>query len=204
MSCMASMHIKFGLKYFALPRKQKLASWLSNYRIKLISFVMLSAVFPCASAQTHCKTGEEIVFSCKIANSRKVVSLCATSKVIKGKKNAVALKYRFGKLNEAPEFYFPSSETASLEQFKLYEYVRPDLISTSISFSNGEFDYIVNESEDQHGSSIKLAGITALSRAKNKHLNLACETESVYSDWSIISGVVPCEEGVTLNACEYK
>jgi hypothetical protein len=204
MNCIATMHIKIGLKYFALPRKQKLASWLSNYRIKLIVFVMLSAVFPLASAQTHCKAGDEIVFSCKIANSRKVVSLCATSKVIKGKKNAVTLQYRFGKLNGTPEFEFPSSKNGSLEQFKLYEYFRPELVSTSISFTNGVFDCVVNESEDQHGSSIKLAGVTALSRAKNKQLDLACETESIYSDWSIVSGVVPCEERGALNACQYK
>lgn len=175
-----------------------------GYLVKLTVIVILSAVFSGASAQTHCKAGEEQVFSCKIAKSRKVVSLCATSKTIKGKKNAVTLQYRFGKLNGTPELQFPSSEIGSLEQFKLYEYLRPDLVSTSISFSNGAFDYVVNESEDQHGSSIKLAGVAVLSRAKNKELNLACETGSVYSDWSIISGVVPCEEGVTLNACEYK
>lgn len=182
----------------------KRAGLFLDYRIKLIAIVMLSAVFSGASAQTHCKAGEEVVFSCKIAKSRKVVSLCATSKVIKGEKNAVTLQYRFGKLNGTPEFQFPSLETGSLEQFKLYEYLRPDLVSTSISFSNGAFDYVVNESEDQHGSSIKLAGVAVLSRAKNKELNLACETGSVYSDWSIISGAVPCQEGVTLNACEYK
>lgn len=186
--------------YFALPQKNTPAR-LSKYRIKLITFVMLSTVFFCASAKTHCKAGEETVFSCKIAKSRKVISLCATSKVVKG---VVTLQYRFGKLNGTPEFQFPSSETGSLEQFKLYEYLRPDLVSTSISFSNGAFDYVVNESEDQQGASIKLAGVTVLSRVKNEQLDLSCETESIYSDWSIVSGVVPCQEGEPLNACEYK
>ncbi|MBI2278008.1 MAG: hypothetical protein HYU74_11695 [Dechloromonas sp.] len=204
MGYLVNRHIETGLRCFSLSREKKQASWLSDYRIKLTAIVMLSVVFSGASAQTHCKAGEELVFSCKIAKSRKVVSLCATSKIIKGKKSAITLLYRFGKLNGTPEFQFPSSETGSLKQFKLYEYLRPDLISTSISFSNGAFDYVVNESEDQRGALIKLAGIAVSSRANNKELDLACETESIYSDWSIISGVVPCEEGATLNACEYK
>lgn len=203
MSHIVTKHIETGAMYFVSPKKTKLAR-ISNYRIKLIAFVMLSAVFSLVSAKTHCKAGEETVFSCKIAKSRKVISLCATSKVIKGKKNAVTLQYRFGKTNGIPEFQFPSSEIGSLEQFKLYEYLRSDLVSTSISFTNGAFVYVVNESEDQQGSSIKLAGVTVINRAKNEQLDLACETESIYSDWSIVSGVVPCQEGATLNACEYK
>lgn len=203
MSYFFTKQIEAGLKCFVLFQK-KLAHWISNYRIKLMALVMLAAVFSLASAQNHCKDGEDVVFSCRVVKSRKVVSLCTTSKAIKGQKNAITLEYRFGRLNEAPEFKFPSSGLGSLKQFKLYEYLRPDLVSTSISFTNGVFGYVVNESENQYGSSIKLAGVAVLNHKNNMQLNLACKTESIYSNWTIISGVIPCEEGVTLNACEYK
>lgn len=189
-------------RFFLYCRKNKSTFWFSNCRIKLAVVGMLSAIFSSTFAQTHCRAEEEVVFSCKIAKSRKVVSLCAISKSSNGEKKALMLQYRFGKLMGTPEFQFPPSETNSLKQFRLYEYLRPDLVSTSVSFENSGFYYVINESEDQHSVPSKLAGVSVISRERNTQLNLTCETKSVYSDWSTVSGVIPCDEEMTLNACE--
>ena len=169
-----------------------------------VTFVVLFTAFSWASAQTHCKSRENVVLSCKIEKSRKVVSLCATTQVVNGKKKTVALQYRFGKPNTPRELEFPSSETDSLGQFKLNQYFGSEVFSTNISFTIGEFDYSVNDSEEQRTPSFHIAGVTVVSRITNKQLDLSCETKSVYSDWGVISGVVPCDKGATMNACEYK
>lgn len=177
---------------------------IRHFGVKVVTFVILFVAFSWAFAQTHCKSQEEMVFSCKIVKSRKVVSLCATTQVVNGKKKTVALQYRFGKPNTPPELQFPSTETVSLEQFKLNEYFGSQVFSINISFTIGEFDYAINDSEEQRIPSFHMAGVTVVSRITNKQLDLNCETKSVYSDWGVISGVVPCDEGATMNACEYK
>ena len=53
-----------------------------------------------------------------------MVSLCATTKTIKGKRWVVALAYRFGKPG-VPEFEFPAIAERSLEQFEFRHYLRP-------------------------------------------------------------------------------
>jgi len=171
---------------------------------KAVIFVILFTVFPLAFAQKHCKSQENTVFSCKIQKSRKVVSLCATTRMVNDKMKTVALQYRFGKTNTARELEFPLSETDSLELFKLYQYFGSQIFSTTISFSIGEFDYAINDSEEQRMPSFHMADVTVVSRITNKQLDLRCEMKSVYSDWGIISGVVPCDDGATMNACEYK
>lgn len=177
---------------------------IRHVEAKLVTFVILFAAFSWASAQTHCKSQEDVVFSCKIQKSRKVVSLCANTQVVNGKTKTVALQYRFGKPDTPRELEFPLSETDSLEQFKLNEYFGSQVFSTNISFTIGEFDYAVNDSEEQRIPSFHMAGVTVVSRITNKQLDLRCETRSVRSDWGVISGVVPCDEGATMNACEYK
>lgn len=189
---------------FARRQMKNPIGCIRHFEAKAVTVVILFAAFSCASAQTHCKSQEDVVFSCKLQKSRKVVSLCATSQVVNGKMKTVALQYRFGKPNTPRELEFPLSGTGSLEQFKLNEYFGSQVFSTNISFTIGEFDYAVNDSEEQRIPSFHMASVTVVSRVTNKQLDLRCETKSVYSDWGGISGVVPCDENATMNACEYK
>lgn len=191
-----------GISMLRLLLSYRVNVWYMRY--KIIVFGLLYFVFSFVFAQTHCETGEDVVFSCKITKSSKVVSLCAKSNITNNQKKLILLQYRFGKLNVTPELVYPSLASGSLKQFKMYEYFRPDLVSRRVSFSNGKFDYAINESESQQADSDKYASLSVTHRENGTQLNLTCQAKSIYSDWLIILGVVPCDEGIALNACENK
>lgn len=181
--------------------------WATNpmYRYWLAAVILLSTAAQNLSAATHCNGSENVVFSCKIKGSKKVASLCATSRKVKNHVTPVALIYRFGKIGNI-ELEFPSSPSGSLERFKFDHYFRPDVDITSISFSNGSFDYDIHETinteegsppDEQH-----TAGLSVY--RKNKGVGLTCVVNSIEANWSIIDGAVPCEEdGGLPNSCKY-
>jgi hypothetical protein len=67
-----------------------------------------------ADSATHCKSDETNFFTCSIANSRKVVSLCGDRE--EGTYNLYWLQYRFGVIG-LPELIYPASKAGSLSKF---------------------------------------------------------------------------------------
>lgn len=98
-------------------------------------------------ATSLCERGEDVVFNCRIRQSAKFVSLCATVSTVKGERRAATLLYRFGKRG-SPEFQFPSSSDNSLQKFKFSHYFRSQLDSTNISFGINSFAYSVFDTID--------------------------------------------------------
>lgn len=67
-----------------------------------------------ADSATHCKSNETNFFTCSIANSTKVVSLCGDRKE---ETNEISwLQYRFGVIGR-PELIYPASKAGSFSKF---------------------------------------------------------------------------------------
>ena len=81
----------------------------------LISFVIgLMAGPALAASDTHCKSSEIDFFSCAIAGSNKVVSLCGNRD--EGTNEISWLQYRFGLIGH-PEMIYPTAKHGSLDKF---------------------------------------------------------------------------------------
>ena len=168
---------------------------------QLVSTSLLSLVIYSIDShaqQSHCAPSEKVIFSCKIKHSAKTVSLCATSDQYVGDK-VTGLVYVFGRIGQ-PELRFPDQQLNSLEKFRLSHYLRPGLDATTITFSKGGFEYSVYETVEEYAIS---KGVT-VDAANKSSIALECAAPTTKSNWSAISGEVPCDESDGFpNSCEY-
>jgi len=126
---------------------QRLPSMKS--RCALISLAMSIMAGPAfAVPKTHCKSNEVDFFSCAIAGSRKVASLCGNRD--DETKQASWLQYRFGLVGH-PEMIYPTSRHGSLDKFfrnRVYSrgssYTQYD-----IWFHVGAYNYSVSASQSE-------------------------------------------------------
>jgi hypothetical protein len=110
--------------------------------VLVLSIIALSPARAVA-ADSLCRVGEAVLFSCKIANSKKFVSLCgstykdpSTSEL----KDGFWLQYRFGVLGR-PELVYPETKKNSLDTFQA-EYHHPyQAFLYSLTFQIGSFSY---------------------------------------------------------------
>lgn len=82
---------------------------------KMWFMVLMALSFESAAAdsETHCTANEKIFFSCHLARSQKVVSLCGGS----SESDRISwIQYRFGKIGK-PEMVYPPNKNGSLEKF---------------------------------------------------------------------------------------
>ncbi|MGR8979214.1 MAG: hypothetical protein ACU84H_03860 [Gammaproteobacteria bacterium] len=97
-----------------------------------------------ADATSHCGPSEQIIYSCRIKDSRKVVSLCA-SKDLSSKSGY--LQYRFGRPAKI-ELEFPKERQNSRQQFRYTHYFRFQIDRTEVSFKNAGYEYTVYNDYD--------------------------------------------------------
>jgi hypothetical protein len=159
----------------------------------LLSFVTANAL----AAESHCTNQEQTIFSCSIAKSSKVISLCSSLKLAKGQG---ALAYRFGPLGKI-ELEFPSSPTNSLQQFRHAHYSRFQTDRTEVSFSIGKYDYSVfdyydGEEKFKESRGVRVGNVSG----KGKEIVLLCGGE-VKSELPKLEGVVPCDTDNALANC---
>lgn len=112
--------------------------------------LVLSMVAKLSMAESLCRPGEQIAFSCSVKTH--IVSLCAFTPSIKDMEN---MQYRFG-TNSNTEFQFPQIPLAHGKQFHLSSTSYGGGGETHLSFTNGRFEYIIYErttkgEEDQDG-----------------------------------------------------
>ena len=91
-----------------------------NTRIPLVIVVCLlpSAIAANQDAQSLCTTSERVVFTCSIAKTKKIVSLCATPQL---SNESGQLTYRYGVRGLAPELAF-SNDRQRLMDVYWYHY----------------------------------------------------------------------------------
>jgi hypothetical protein len=88
---------------------------------------------------TLCERSEKIVFSCRIRNPAKIVSLCASKELTK---DSGYLQYRFG-LPGKIELEFPKQREQGRAAFKYKHYFRAQFDITEISFSSDGYEYTI-------------------------------------------------------------
>jgi hypothetical protein len=112
------------------------------YYMFMLSVIALTPT--CAvAADSLCRDGEAVLFSCKIANSKKFVSLCGSTykdPTTSEFKDNFWLQYRFGALGR-PELVYPETKKNSLDKFQA-EYHHPyQAFLYSLTFQSGSFLY---------------------------------------------------------------
>jgi len=99
-----------------------------------------------AASSTHCKSSEIDFFSCAIADSNKVVSLCGNRD--QKTKEISWLQYRFGLIGH-PEMIYPATQHGSLSKFFGNRVYSPEgsYLQYDVSFHVGAYNYSVSASE---------------------------------------------------------
>lgn len=112
--------------------------------ILLAASLMVRTAF--ADTRTHCQSNETDFFTCTIARSNKVVSLCGG--LDEETKSISWLQYRFGHIGH-PEMLYPTSKHGSLDKFfgnRVYSREVPYL-QYDVWFQVGAYNYSVSASE---------------------------------------------------------
>lgn len=157
-----------------------------------------------ADSATHCKSDEIDFFSCSIASSRKVVSLCGNRE---DETNELHwLQYRFGVIGR-PELVYPASKDGSLNKF----YVGGGQSNEGkyqqhyIWFRTGAYIYSVSaaafgEKKSEFSASVVYERITtsAAGRRILEHGELSCSQPSLalMDRLGVFWGKIPYQEPV--------
>ncbi|HKE57402.1 MAG TPA: hypothetical protein VKB46_11890 [Pyrinomonadaceae bacterium] len=118
---------------------------------------------------TLCDSGEQVIFSCPLKRSTKIVSLCASKDL---SKQAGYLQYRFGAPGRI-ELEFPQSRSGSQQQFQYSHYFRAQFDLTAITFANDGYEYsIFHDYNGEEKPAVAESGVRVT--AKGKENSLLC------------------------------
>ena len=132
--------------------KTKAVSRFACYRtpngdiVRSVVFILTVIIFvgglfartrPTPPTNSLCKTDEQVIFSCTLKRSAKIVSLCGSNDL---SKDTGYLQYRFG-LPAKIELEFPKSRAHTQEQFRYMHYFRFQVDLTEITFKTGDYEY---------------------------------------------------------------
>lgn len=155
-------------------------------RMILLIFLIIGAVAK-VSAETpsHCGNEEEIIFSCQIRESSKILSLCASKDL---SDTSGYLQYRFGRLNKV-EFAFPHELKQSQKKFLYRHYFRYQVDRTEISFENHGHEYTIYSyyEGDGPGTPIQEEGVQV------DNSDFRC-SDTVNADFTPLEDAVPCDK----------
>lgn len=154
----------------------------------LVFCILIAMGINAQAAETLCNPSEIVVFSCPIARSTKIASVCA-SETLTEQKGYV--QYRFGTRKKI-ELEFPSDRQGSVNQFVLDFYIRPMVTRASISFEiHGNRYAVISDDESEEGYERHEHGIKVVT-ATGKNVSLPCG-KRVKSDFLHVRDVMPCE-----------
>jgi hypothetical protein len=161
----------------------------------LLALVSTGAV----ASGSHCNNQEQVVFSCTIAKSSKLVSLCASKSLSKKRGNLV---YRFGTTGQV-ELEFPSSPINSVDEFRFSHYFRYRTDRTEVSFTNGTFRYSIFDDYEEDENPRSTRGVNVSREdGEGAETELLCGSQ-VTSNLKILEGVVPCDTDSALASCNW-
>jgi len=144
-----------------------------------------------SQAASLCRADEQILFSCKVADARKLVSVCG-SKWLDAKRGYV--QYRFGRVG-ALELEFPRGREATQGAFRYMHYFRAQVDRTELSFENGGYRYVLYDYyEGDVRPAIKEAGVrVSPPGGEQEAVEIKCRGGAV-SRLGVLSSVVPNDE----------
>ena len=151
---------------------------------------IMSAPYP-QSARTLCDRNEQIVFSCAMQKSAKVLSIC-TSRQLNSESGYV--QYRFG-LPGKIELEFPSERVKSQSAFGYTRYTRPLVTLLTLRFeSNGHKYSIHQDSNAEEKPPVNYSYITITSPDPNtKQVEMTCR-QPVQGSLMLLEDIVPRSE----------
>lgn len=158
-------------------------------------FLLLACGCAHATAgESHCTAQEQIIFSCAIAHSSEIASLCASQNMAEKRGSLV---YRFGRRGQI-ELVFPA-EQYSPERFRYAHYMRHQVDRTEISFSVGRLGYAVFDHYDGEEKPTRVQGVRVES-PDGKDVELICAGK-VVSQLSKLEKIIPCDTDNALANC---
>ncbi len=140
------------------------------------------------AAPTHCTSAEEVVFSCPLQRTAKVVSVCASPRLLASPSKG-HLTYRFGKLG-AVELEFPEDKAGSPAKFAHAHYFRAHTDRTQLRFTSGDFTYELFDEYEQGAKPPSAVGVRVIQERTGQVTQLACG-KGVTAHWNLIDGAVP-------------
>jgi len=166
-------------------------------RAFLCVLIAISAVKVFAAAD-HCMPDEQVIFSCGMKTSSKVLSICA-SRVLSKDKGYI--QYRFGAPGNV-ELEFPSSREGSQGKFAYFHYFRAQVDRTEVGFKNGKYEYSVfSDYEGDIKPETYKSGVSITDSSSGKEQTFLCRGKPV-NRLALLSKIIPCEEDEASGACQ--
>ncbi|MCL5023673.1 MAG: hypothetical protein M1497_09965 [Nitrospirae bacterium] len=163
----------------------------------LLMFTVFSAVSVFA-AENHCARDEQIIFSCGIKGSSKVLSVCGSGQLAKDKGY---VQYRFGAPGKI-EFEYPSSREKSQIKFTYSHYFRARVDRTEVGFKNGRYEYSVfSDYEGDVKPVVDERGVSISESPTGKERRLLCKGKGI-NHLGRLATVVPCAEEDSSGECQ--
>jgi len=176
----------------------KLLSW---FAISSVLAIVLFASRPFAgeiqsiSQTTLCRSEEQVFFSCTIAASNKIVSLCG-AKIIDTRRGYI--QYRFGK-GGALELQYPRERANTQRVFRYAHYFRAQVDRTEIIFDNQGFRYVVFDYyEGDVRPAIKETGVRVTPHRSEQETVLKCSGNPI-GNLGNLESIVPRDMDNPLN-----
>lgn len=159
-----------------------------------IAVLLCLAVATTSPAQLQtgslCERDEKVVFSCTVAKSARIVSLCSSKQLTKEQSY---LQYRFG-LPSKIELEYPKERSRPSEAFKYSHYFRAQVDTTEISFSLNGYEYaIVDDYNGEQKPAQHSQGITITPPNNGKPVTLNCRGR-VQAQYGDLADVFPAPE----------
>lgn len=165
-----------------------------RYCFTLIALLTTNAL----ANESLCSNQERSIFSCKIENSSKTVSLCASGNL---SSEFGSLIYKFGKIDSI-ELAYPNSNEHSLRKFRYAHYVRYQVDRKEVSFTIGAYNHSIFDYYEEEQKPNTYRGVNiADTRIEGNNTSLLCDVTKATSDLTILEGLVPCDEGNALASC---
>ena len=152
-----------------------------------VIFTFFSAV-SVFGAESHCAPDEQVIFSCGIRDSSKVLSLCASRQLTK---EEGYIQYRFGAVGKS-EFGFPPSREGSRVRFSYSHYFRAQADRTEVRFRNGKYEYSVfSDYEGDMRPAINESGVRISDTSTEEEKTLLCKGKTV-NQLALLAPIIPC------------
>jgi len=176
----------------------KLLSWFaisSALVMVLVASRSFAGEVQSISQITLCRGEEQIFFSCPVAASAKIVSLCG-SKTIDARRGY--LQYRFGR-GGALELQYPRERANTQRVFRYAHYFRAQVDRTEITFDNQDFRYVVFDYyEGDVRPGIKEAGVRVTRHRSEQETVLKCSDNPI-SRLGNLESIIPRDMDNPLN-----
>jgi len=165
--------------------------------IALMFVIICCAGAAAATAQTpsHCSVSEDVIFSCRIKGSIKILSLCGSKQL---SKDTGYLQYRFGP-PDVVELAFPKERKDSLSRFLYHHYFRAQMDLTSVSFKSGGYKYSIYdyyEGEEKPAKTDRGVTVDKEGTSPTESRDIKC-TGPVISRLPQLREVIPCDRSVS-------